>query len=91
MADTSPDTAAYLGDWMSRRAVALAPCTIAGYHHLIAQYIVPAIGTVPLEHLRAGDIIAILAAIAQSGHTRTAVAVYVLLRPAFARLEHSTP
>ena len=74
------ETAAFLAEWITNRAVALAPRTIAGYRQLIAHYVNPAIGSIPLGKLDAGAVTAILANIAQTGHSRTAEAVFVLLR-----------
>lgn len=79
----------WLTDWLTLRAPALKPRTVESYADLIARYVAPAIGEIPLEDLRAPEIAHMLAAISAAGKTRTAEMVFVMLRAAFRDLEPS--
>lgn len=72
----------WLSSWLSLRAGGLRPRTIDCYTGLIQRHIVPAIGSVELTELTPFQVSAMLAAIAATGHHRTAEQVYVLLKAA---------
>lgn len=82
-------TYAYISDWLILRSAELRPRTLESYQDLLSRYIVPSIGSIDLAQLLPDDIRHMLAQIAGSGKTRTAELVYVMLRAAFADLDHN--
>lgn len=72
----------WLSDWLALKSPKLKPRTIESYQHLIHRHINPALGSVPIGELSALSITHMLAAIARSGHSRTAEMCFVLLRSA---------
>ena len=79
----------YMNQWVTLRAALLKPRTVESYRDLIVRYIVPAIGDIPPDQLRAEDIRALLADISASGKTRTSELVFVLLKTALKDLDPS--
>lgn len=75
-------TEAYLESWLALRSGGLKVRTVECYASLIRLHIAPAFGDVDLDRLTAAEIVAALASIVASGHTRTAELCYVLLKAA---------
>ena len=80
---------AWLNSWYTQKARTLKPKTLGEYRRIIEAYILPVIGTTPLDRLRAGQLQALINGVeddirAQGNDTgkRTAQAVGRLLRAA---------
>lgn len=70
----------YLSAWLALRAPSLAPSTVSGYRRAIERHIAPSVGAVLLSDLTPAHVMAILAPLCASGHTRQAQLVRILLR-----------
>lgn len=77
-------TRQYLSDWLVLRSGGLRTRTVESYSSLLRLHILPVIGEIPVEDLRAVHIRPMLARIVATGHTRTAELCYVLLTAALA-------
>ena len=75
----------YLEEWTTLRVAARKPRTIEREKELIRLHIAPFLGEIPLKKLRGKDVAELIAAIAQTGHTRTAEQIYTYLREALPR------
>lgn len=78
----------YLREWLELRSCGLAARTVTDYRALIVRYIDP-LGAVALDALEPSQVQRLLASICAKGHSRTAQAVYVLLRCALAEAVRS--
>ena len=70
--------------WPSKRAT-LGPVTAQNYDHWIQKYLIPAIGSRPLQKITAGDLAAIVSEPASRGRMSLAEHLYRLLRMIFNR------
>lgn len=75
-------TEAYLKSWLALRSGCLKVRTVECYASLIRLHIAPQIGDIDVDQLTAPEIVAMLAMIVASGHTRTAELCFVLLKAA---------
>lgn len=65
--------AAWVGAWIERRSIRLAPSTISGYRGLLRKYITPSdAGSLPLDAIAPEDLVVLLSPIVAAGHTRAA-------------------
>ena len=86
-------TKAYLEDWLDKHArPKVRPSTLASYQIVVAQYIIPAIGRIPLAKLEPEDVQGMLAALRQRQSRRglpmsptTVRYAYAVLRIALGR------
>ena len=74
---------AFLKEWVLLRSAGVRPRTVESYESLIRLHIGPAIGERKLSKLKSRHIAAMLKAIIDNGHARTAQLCYDLLRAAF--------
>lgn len=75
-------TVDYLWSWLTLRSGGLKVRTRESYASLIRLHIAPLLGGVDLTQLNAAQIVAALASIVATGHTRTAELCFVLLKAA---------
>lgn len=73
---------AWLDEYLTLRALELAPRTIESYRDQARLHIGPAIGAVPIDALQPSQIAVMLTAICDAGHARTAQICRDLLRSA---------
>jgi integrase len=75
----------YLRAWLDSRRHDLRPTTLHGYRGVVARYVVPAIGAVPLRDLKPQHLQALYARMQDGGlSARTVRTVHVVLHRAFA-------
>ena len=81
-------TKSLLQDWLSLHRAGVRARTAESYQSLLTSYVLPSIGEIDLDELTPADIRHMLAAIVATGHTRTAELVFVMLKCAFAEMDH---
>ena len=78
----------WLTDWLTLRSPELRPRTIESYRDIMTRYVFPAIGDIETEALQPDDLRHLIAGIVAAGHERTAELCFVMLKCAFAELDH---
>ena len=72
----------WIMQWISLRCAGLSARTVAQYNDLVRRFVGPTLGKTPITELMSADVAKLLQSICDTGHTRTAELVYVLLNAA---------